>query len=113
MSAVKMTGTSPDPAIDSTFQRADRDPGITRAGNPDPEQESTADLPCASGSTTLGNIRPFYANDNLTEIDQNSAEEDNDEVDPPPNSGNAWVPGRDPYAVDGSVDQDYLKNQGE
>lgn len=104
--SIKMTGTSPDPAVDSVFQRADRDPGITRAGNPDPSQSSTAAQPAKPGFIQ-GNDRPFYANDGVAEHLQVAS----NDVDPPPNAGNSWRSGRDLYAVGGGVDG-YLDNQG-
>lgn len=108
MSGINMRGTSPDPAVDAVYQGADKDPNITRPGNPDLEQVSTAELPGKSGSTTLGNIRPFYAEDKVKEIDQDAS----NDVDPPPTAGNSWEVGHDLYA-NGGGGRDYLLNNPE
>jgi hypothetical protein len=70
-------------------------------------------VPGPSGSKTLGNIRPVYANDQAEEKDQTAS---NPGVDPPPHAPNKWDMrsqsgfryGRDPYANNGT-DQ-YLQN---
>ncbi len=121
--SIKMTGTNPDPAR-TDFQRADRDPGLTRSveDGPPSDQVSTADLPNKAGSTTLGNIRPFYAEGNVKEIDQVVGDQGAIE---PGHSSNSWVieetddgieRGADPYRNQGlsgpDSGRDYLDNQG-
>lgn len=81
---------------------------------------AASDLPPKSGSTTLGGIRPVYANDKNTELQNTEAATDNQAVDPPPHAPNKPVGSvrngqfraRDPYSNDGMPGQDYLKNQG-
>ena len=77
--------------------------------------------PPRSGSTTLGDIRPVYANDAKTEIQNTAAATENANVDPLPNSPNSWaieddeqgIPrSRDYYRNEGMHGQDYLNNQG-
>lgn len=77
--------------------------------------------PPRSGSTTLGDIRNFYAADAKTEIENTDAATENVGVTPPPNSPNSWaieddadgIPrSRDYYRNDGMHGQDFLKNQG-
>lgn len=74
--------------------------------------------PPKSGSTTLGNIRRFYAEDQVEEIDQTAT---NPTVDPPPHSPNKWlieddadgIPrAADPYRNEGLIGRDYLNNAG-
>ena len=107
MSGFKMTGTDPDPNA-SDFQRADRDPDLTRAvEDGPPDQESTAAAPDESGMDTLGSVRPAYAEDNVEEIDQDPGDQG---ATTPPHSPNSWVGeddgdgifrSADPYAQQG------------
>lgn len=84
------------------------------------ETAAASDLPPGSGSTTLGGVRPVYANDQADEIDNTAAETANASVDPPPHSPNSWARGtvdgrrvsRDPYANQGMVGQPFYKNLG-
>lgn len=81
---------------------------------------AASDLPPGSGSTTLGGIRPVYANDQDTEIDNTAAATANAAVDPPAKAPNSWARGtvdgvrvsRDPYAQKGMVGQSFFNNQG-
>jgi hypothetical protein len=122
--SIKMTGTNPDPN-GGAFQRADRDPALTRAVEDGPPLgQSVADDGLEpSGSTTLGNIRKNYAEDGVDEIDVTF---DNSAAVDPGKSPNSWVGnttpdgifrGADPYRQEGlsgpSPDRDYLENQGE
>jgi hypothetical protein len=66
-------------------------------------------LPLKSGSTTLGNIRRFYAENRAEEIDATVGDQG---AVVPPHSPVAWKPGRDYYKIDGMVSQDFYKNQG-
>lgn len=61
--------------------------------------------PARSGSTTLGGVTVYEPAGTDHEPGDQGAETK-------PNSPTAWAPGRDPYAVDGAVGQDFLKNQG-
>lgn len=76
------------------------------------------DTPKRSGSKTQGNIRRFYAEDRVEEIDQVAT---NPGVDPPPHSPNSWLietddegisRSRDYYRNNGMISQGYLENQG-
>ena len=74
--------------------------------------------PPKTPASSQGDIRPVYANDQLAEIDNTAAAEENAGVDPPPHSPNKWgietVDGysrsRDPYRNNGL--DPYLRNQG-
>ncbi len=67
-----------------------------------------------------GDIRPVYANDKVSSIDNDAAATANAGVLPPAKAPNSWVRGtvngqrvsRDPYANNGMVGQDAFKNQG-
>lgn len=80
---------------------------------------AASDLPPESGSTTLGGIRPVYANDKVEDIDNDAAATANANVDPPPHSPNSWQIGtvdgrkvsRDPYANQGMVGQPFFNHQ--
>jgi hypothetical protein len=102
---IKMNGTSPDPAIDSTFQRADRDPNITRPiTTHDPEQEADDPGIPLSGSTTLGEVEVY----DIPTVDHEPGDQG---AESPPHSGSTtWVPDRDRYANEGAVGQEYLNN---
>lgn len=84
------------------------------------ETAAASDLPAGSGSTTLGGIRPVYANDKETELQNTGAEDANGAVEPPAKSPNSWARGtvngtrvsRDPYANQGMVGQSFFNNQG-
>lgn len=76
----------------------------------------TADdvVPPHSGSTTLGNIRPVYANDTAEEIVSNGTFPDED---PPPHAPNSWAietdddgfkRSRDPYRNQGMIGQPFF-----
>ncbi len=94
------------------------DPNLTKRNAV--ETAAASDLPPKSSSTTLGGIRPVYANDQDTELDNDAAATANAAVEPPPHAPNKMAGStrngqfrsRDPYASDGMVGQDYLKNQG-
>lgn len=83
-------------------------------------QTVVTDQPPASGSTTLGGVRPVYAADQATEIENDEAATANAAVTPPPHAPNKWTGrtvnnifrSRDPYAANGMPDQSYLNNQG-
>ena len=120
--SIKMTGTNPDPN-GGAFQRADVDPALTRSVEDGPlVQTSTAnDTVGKSGSDTLGNIREFYAADNVEEIDQDPGDQG---ATAPGHSPNTWVGeddngvfrGASPYRNQGlsgpKTDRGYLDNQG-
>ena len=83
-----------------------------------PPTTTIADDPPKSGSTTLGNIRRFYAADKTEEIEQDAT---NPGVDPPPHSPNKWliaddadgIPrAADPYRNNGLHGRTYLNNAG-
>lgn len=63
--------------------------------------------PARSGSHTQGNIRRFYAEDQVQEVDSTPT----NDVDPPPHSPNHWAFGRDYYKNNGMVGQDFMRNQ--
>ena len=76
------------------------------------ETAAPSDLPAKSGSTTTGGIRPFYAGDQATEIENTDAAVENAGVAQPPHSPNSSRmrngARRDPYANSGQAD--YLDN---
>lgn len=83
--------------------------------------EAPSDLPPASGSTTLGGIRPVYATDqNTTIVTDAAVKVANAGTLPLPKSPNKWVRGtvdgqrvsRDPYANQGMIGQSFFNNQG-
>lgn len=83
--------------------------------------EAASNLPPASGSTTLGGIRPVYAADQQTTIVTDATvTAANAGTTPPPKSPNSWVRGtvngrrvsRDPYANQGMIGQSFFTNQG-
>ena len=106
------SGPNDTPRID-----AYTDPALTTRNSEETPVE--APLPAKSGPKTLGNTRPFYAEDLLQEIDQTSAETENAAVEQPPHSPNSWQMqtrngnrySRDPYANNGL--DPYLQNQGD
>ena len=67
-----------------------------------------------------GDIRPVYANDQNSNIENVAAATENADVEPPPHAPNKWARGtvngrrvsRDPYANNGMIGQDAFKNQG-
>jgi hypothetical protein len=73
-------------------------------------------FPLQSGSTTLGNTRPVYANDSKTEITPQAVTE----TAPPPNAPEAWAietvlgypRSRDPYRNNGMIGQPFFNNAG-
>lgn len=80
--------------------------------------------PPKSPATSQGDIRPVYANDQKSNLENTMAAEENQDVDPPPHAPNKWgietdasIAGhpisrsRDPYRNDGL--EPYLRNQGE
>jgi hypothetical protein len=84
------------------------------------ETPAASDLPPASGARTTGGIRPVYANDQATEIDNDDAATENADVEALPHAPNKWALGevngetvrRDPYANSGMVGQAFFDNQG-
>lgn len=80
---------------------------------------AASDLPAKSGSTTLGDIRPVYSNDQDNEIENTAAATENAGVTPPPHAPNKWARGtvngrrvsRDPYANQGMIGQTAFNNQ--
>lgn len=66
--------------------------------------------PPRSGSTTLGDIRNFYANDAQVEIENTAAAIENTNVNPPPNSPNSWPIEDDAAGIPRS--RDYYSNEG-
>lgn len=84
------------------------DPNLTkRNAVPTAGQTVMPPTPPPSGSTTLGNIRPVYANDKVQEIDQTAS---NPGVAIPAQAPNSWVPGRDPYKNQGMPGQEFFDN---
>lgn len=75
-----------------------------------------SNLPAPAGSTTLGSVRPVYANDQDNEIENTEAAAENAGVQPIPHAPNKWGMqtrngirfGRDPYATGGQAS--YLNN---
>lgn len=66
--------------------------------------------PAFSGAATTGDSRRYYAEDGEKEIENTAT---NPAADPPPQAPNSWKHGRDPYANNGMVGQDFFKNQGD
>lgn len=82
---------------------------------------AASDLPAPkSPANSQGDIRPVYANDKNSNIENVAAATANANVDPPPKSPNKWARGtvngrrvsRDPYANEGMVGQPFFKNIG-
>lgn len=82
---------------------------------------AASDLPAPkSPANSQGDIRPVYAADKLSNIENVAAATENADVDPPPKSPNSWARGtvngrrvsRDPYANGGMVAQPFFENQG-
>lgn len=70
---------------------------------------SPAPTPSPSRTGHVGkDVRRFYAEDGETEIENTAS---NPSAEKPPHSPNSWTPGRDPYANNGMVGQDFLRNQ--
>jgi hypothetical protein len=88
----------PGPYVDTSITRRNVDNGVVPEAGP-----------ARSGSRTQGNIRRFYAEDEVEEVDSHDT---HPEVDPPAHNPNKWVFGRDPYANNGMVGQEYFNNQG-
>lgn len=68
-------------------------------------------------SQSITNALPSAADANLGptpvyEVAGTDHEPDNSAVEPPAHAGSKWVLGRNPYANDGAVGQEFLDNQG-
>jgi hypothetical protein len=84
-----------------------------------PTDTPAAPDPAPTQANALGNVRKFYAEDKVAEIDQTAS---NPGVDPPPHAANKWeiettadgiTRAKDPYRNDGMISQnDSLQNQG-
>jgi hypothetical protein len=80
-----------------------------------------SNIAAGSGSTTTGSVRPFYAEDQKTEIENDDAATENAAVVPPPQAPNKWARGtvngrrvsRSPYANGGMIGQSVFQNQGD
>lgn len=80
-----------------------------------------SDLPAPKSiGNSQGDIRPVYANDQNSNIENVAAATENADVEPPAKAPNSWARGtvegrrvsRDPYANNGMIGQDAFKNQG-
>lgn len=106
--------TSPDNATAHVGPYVDQD--LTKRNVAQADDFVPTDSPKKSGSKTQGNIRRYYAEDQVEEILQTAS---NEGVDPPPHSPNSWkirkdaddIPrARDPYTNNGMIGQNYLNN---
>lgn len=84
------------------------------------ETAAASDLPAPkSPANSQGDIRPVYANDQKSNLENDDAATENAGVDPPPAAPNKWARGtvngrrvsRDPYANQGMVGQTFFNNQ--
>lgn len=82
---------------------------------------AASDLPVPKApSNSQGDIRPVYANDQKSNLENDAAATENVGVTPPPTAPNKWARGtvngrrvsRDPYANQGMVGQPFFKNIG-
>lgn len=82
---------------------------------------AASDLPPPAGSTTLGDIRPVYANDKKESIENVDAAEANAGVAPPPHAPNKMAGARtgdnvfrsrDPYRNGGMTGQSFFNPGG-
>lgn len=108
--SIKMTGTNPDP--NASYQGPYKDPGLTRAGDPDPNQVSTAAKPDTADK--LGRVTIYDAEGTNQEPGDQGAVT-------PPHSPTHWsieddaagIPrSRDYYRNGGMIGQDFIDNQG-
>lgn len=90
------------------------DQSITTRNPPD---ATLPDDPLRSGAKTLGNIRRFYAEDQVEEVDQDAT---NPAATPPEHAPMGWAiettddgisRSRDPYRNAGMIGQDFLEQE--
>lgn len=110
---VTVAGANQSPRVN-----AYTDPALTTRNSE--ETAAASDLPAPkSPSNSQGDIRPVYANDQNSNIENVAAATENVNVDPPPAAPNKWARGtvngrrvsRDPYANQGMVGQTFFNNQ--
>jgi hypothetical protein len=114
-SEVVHVSTTDNPARIGTYT----DPDLTTRNSVETLAESDQPPKKAPGNSQ-GDIRPVYANDQLSNIENDAAATANASVEPPPKSPNSWARGtvngarvsRDPYANQGMVGQPFFNHQG-